>query len=458
MKANFRKMAAIALALCMLMSLSAVALAADPAYYVAGTDALCGEAWNPSAAANQMAVNADGKYEKVYENVPAGTHEFKITDGSWTNAYGVDGGNSNFVFDLTEASTVTILFDAAAKLPSVLINGNPYEAAKGYFVAGAEGLTGYNWAVNAPANLMSKNADGLYEKVYENVPAGTYDFKVTPGNWDQSWGKDGGSENFKITLEKTSKVTILFNEDTKLIEAKIEPNADAPIEPPKPNVYTLPGAESLTGYDWDNSKNEMAKNADGLYEITFQSILAGTYEFKVCANANWSTCWGGDGPGGNFVMKLEQSGHVTIRFNEETKEITFSVEPVEVKVIYTVAGEEALTGANWDPAKNEMSKNADGLYEILFSNVAAGQYKFKVTTGSWANSWGVDGSDYIVNLEKNSDVKILFNAETKVITTQIIPLTPDVPEHGDNTLMILLPMLAMSVMAMFLLSSKKKHF
>ncbi len=476
MKANFKKIAAAVLALCMVIAMSATVFAADANYYVAGTEGLCGEGWNPNAEANKMALNADGLYEKVFENVPAGTHEFKVTPGSWDQSWGVDGGNSNFVFDLKEAATVTILFDESSKHPSVLINGEAYEAAKGYFVAGCEALTGYNWAVNAPANVMSKNADGLYELVYENVPAGNYDFKVTPGNWDQSWGANGGNENYWITLEKASKVTILFNEETKIITHVAEEIADAPVEPPKPDVYTVAGSEKLCGYNWDPNQNQMVLNADGLYAITFQNIFMGDYELKVIANGDWNTCWGGDGPGGNYMLKLEQSGHVTILFNAETKAITWSVEPAEVVApedIYVLAGDEGLCGIAWNLESNEMAKNADGLYEITFSEVAAGSYGFKVVANrNWNTCWGQNGENYPVTLEDKSKVTILFDPASGAIAVNIEslepetpvdppvdpvdpPVEPDVPNAGDTTIVFVMMLMGAAMAAIVVLTKKQ---
>lgn len=47
-------------------------------------------------------------------------------------------------------------------------------AAEGtYFVAGTSSLCGSNWANNDPANQMELNSEGLYEKTFADVPAGT---------------------------------------------------------------------------------------------------------------------------------------------------------------------------------------------------------------------------------------------------------------------------------------------
>ena len=82
-------------------------------YYVAGSDGLCGVGWNPSYADNKMYLDADGLYKKLFKSVPAGTHELKVTDGSWNNCWGQDGNNYTFTTDAVY--NVTVIFNAETK-------------------------------------------------------------------------------------------------------------------------------------------------------------------------------------------------------------------------------------------------------------------------------------------------------------------------------------------------------
>ncbi len=323
-----------------------------------------------------------------------------------------------------------------------------------YCVAGAPGLCGAEW--DPAGNPMTLNADGLYEKVFDNIPGGNYEFKVTDGTWSASWGN--GSGNYAITLTKESKVTVLFNADTKEISVKIEPKAGAAeVE----FTYTVAGEEALCGAEWDPSQNKMAKNADGLYEITFENIAAGSYQCKV-TDGSWGASWGGNGPSGNYVVDVAETSNVTVRFNADTKEITYSlsapgVTPEPTPDVYTVAGDEGLCGIAWDTAANEMALNAEsGLYELTFRNVAAGDYSFKVVAnGSWNTCWGQDGSNYPVNLDADSHVTIRFNAETKEISVEAEPVQgPSVT--GDPLYVAVAVMAASTGAAAFLLRKKKE--
>lgn len=130
-----------------------------------------------------------------------------------------------------------------------------------FTVAGAAGLCGSEWVPTDSANDMTLNADGLYEKVFTNVAAGTYEFKVLANHaWTYSWGLNGGSSNASVTVaEAGSTVTILFNESTKAITTKVE----VPVVIPdlKFSAASLEVGEGIS----INFKADAALFADGLY-------------------------------------------------------------------------------------------------------------------------------------------------------------------------------------------------
>ena len=95
-----------------------------------------------------------------------------------------------------------------------------------YILAGSEALCGTNWDPSNTANqLFDNDGDGVYTISYNNVPAYTYEFKVTDGTWNNSWGKDGGSDNYVLMLDADSNVTVNFDAATKLITVDIVPVA-----------------------------------------------------------------------------------------------------------------------------------------------------------------------------------------------------------------------------------------
>ena len=98
-------------------------------------------------------------------------------------------------------------------------------------VAGApelcgNGTTGYGWDPADTNNQMTFNADkGIYEKVYENVAVGTYEFKVTTGGaWDNGDfnldgdARFGGSNAIADVTVDGSTVIVGFDGEKALLD------------------------------------------------------------------------------------------------------------------------------------------------------------------------------------------------------------------------------------------------
>ena len=219
-----KKLMSWLLVFAMLLSFVPAAVSADDGYYtVAGTEDLCGSGWNPGDVNNVMTLNEDGLYEKYFVNVPAGHHEFKVTDGTWSNSWGMDGGN--YTFDTEKVQNVVITFNAeTTEIAVELID------IADYYVAGTDGLCGVGWNPGYADNKMYLDADGLYKKLFKSVPAGQHECKVTDGTWNNSWGVEGN--NFVFTTDDVYNVTIIFNADTKELSYELsEATAPDPVEP-----------------------------------------------------------------------------------------------------------------------------------------------------------------------------------------------------------------------------------
>ncbi len=217
----FKKGLAVFLAALMLVSVfSVMAFAADETYYVAGVPELCGNGWAPADSANQMTDNGAGVFTMTYTDVPAmQNYQFKVTDGTWDNAWGA--GKDNFVFHVTETCDVTITFDATTK--EVSVSGDNVVVPEGFSVekviavgdnkADANFLNGISWQENNDANAMS-TADGkVYTITYYGVAKkDDYGFKfAVNGTWASNFGAlkenpDGESlqwdgDNIKFDVE-----------------------------------------------------------------------------------------------------------------------------------------------------------------------------------------------------------------------------------------------------------------
>ena len=89
--------------------------------------------------------------------------------------------------------------------------------------------------------------------------------------------------------------------------------------------------------------------------------------------------------------------------------------------VFSVVG--TVHSGGWDETSNvgDMTLNGEGVYEITFKNVAAGNHSFKIAMNhSWDYAWGNNGNNYEFTLETVAcSVTIKFNFETKTITHEV---------------------------------------
>ena len=383
-------------------------------YTVAGFAALCGSDWNPADMNNLMAdPDGDGIYTITYANVAAGSYEFKVTNGTWDSAWPSD----NYVLNVGETSDVTIVFNTADQSVNVVFGSEvpPSEPSEViYTVAGVESLCGSGWNPGDLNNLMADpDGDGIYTITYANVAAGSYEFKVTNGTWDSAWP----SENYILNIAEATDVTISFNPADGSIQVSMGNDVA---------VYIVAGQDTLCGSNWDatDPANQMTDaDGDGIYTLTYTDVPAGDYMFKVTQGTWDKENWGGDGTDGNYVFRLWAKSNVTIKFNPETGIITLDIQELEAPVepsvpevtetFYYVAGN--MNGWNACDAAYIMNDQEDGTYTLTLA-VVAGDYELKVTDGTWDNSWGGEGGNYIFKAYTDGEVVVTFDTNTYTVS------------------------------------------
>lgn len=187
-----------------------------------------------------------------------------------------------------------------------LLDVEPYPINSTFVVAGVSELCGKFWngdPVSAPENIMDKQEDGTYIKVYNNVAvADKYQFEVVENRPDgeQIWRGDDNGKNVTFNVKSVCDVTITFDPATNKI------------------TVTGTGVEFLTEFNvesmravgngdpedanWLNSKvwnptadeNLMTEVSPKVYEITYTSVGEyDDYQVKFAANGSWIDSWGG---------------------------------------------------------------------------------------------------------------------------------------------------------------------
>ena len=425
---------------------------------------------------NAMTDNGDGTYTLTM-NVAAGTYQYKAGDAGWGSA--IPAGMDNLTLTVSADGNVTFNLDVNAGTltatgANVVENENGGEGSGPentepvnyeYYVAGNAGLCGEEW--NPGANKMTLNAQtGLYEITFSGVAAGTYEYKVATGTWDTpAYGVDGG--NCKIELAATSDVTITFNVETSEVKAEVAPVDSGSTEVTDPTTEATTPEEEVTDPTTEATAPEADATEPSVDETPDTAIITAYVPAdwtNPCiwawgANGNAFATWPGEAmtkDGDKFTAevpswveyviinngvaegaiqtidtKVTVGKDVTVRvttagedgkYNATVDGVLPDKENTEnVSGEYRVVGDADWLGA-WDAANSVglMTAGENGVYEITFTNVAVGNYQFKITKdGSWDTNWGKNGpgGDNIeLNVTVAGDVTVRFNASVSGIS------------------------------------------
>lgn len=313
-----------------------------------------------------------------------------------------------------------------------------------YYVAGTSSLCGSNWSNNDANNKMTLT-NGVYVKSYANVPAGSHEFKITNGTWDNAkgaWCVDAststpgytGTDNISFILLNATNITISYNESSDKITLKAEgldKFGEFTI-----NSYTLCGDFPCFGGDWApaNKANNMTKGNDGIWTKTYENITleAKTYQYKVAANNNWGN---GEFPTqGNNQYEIKEAGayNITFTYNPAKPELTCNASlvgeaaekilyPANTTIYVTIHSAWAINNARF--AAYFFGSNGDNWTDLTNVNndiysltVPAGEWYGMIicrmnpetTENTWDNVWGAQTKDimyeegqnhYIINSE-----------------------------------------------------------
>lgn len=203
-----------------------------------------------------------------------------------------------------------------------------------YTVAGSSAaLFGTEWdCANTANDMTDENGDGVFEKTYENVPAGNYEFKVVENySWDTCYGDNGNNVSFTVG-EDNGTVTITIDSSSKTVgyEVKTTTGSDTPATT---SDYYVVG--EFADLSWDAAEaGKMTKNDDGSYTKTFEGVAVGSYPIKV-NNGTWDECYPS---GDNWIVNVDTDRSTVI--------VTLSADKnMDVQIIAPEAQESSSTTA-----------------------------------------------------------------------------------------------------------------
>ncbi|MBO7458140.1 MAG: InlB B-repeat-containing protein [Paludibacteraceae bacterium] len=276
-----------------------------------------------------------------------------------------------------------------------------------YFVAG-NGSAGNPWCDGKfwdPAGSLIQ--DGSI--TFHNVPVGTYEFKITNGDWQSGGGSEwafgavdascssanvanGGSDangNIKLITSVKQDIKIEFD-GTRIcvIGTFVDPSTVVVSD------YTVVGSEELLGAFWDlyAQANDMTLAEPGIFKLTKNNIAleAGVvYQYKVVGGHNYSIFqWPSESQNNELVVEEDGDYDVVFTFNRNTNPYTLTAVATKVKVI----PEEVPTDmTSWPNGKlpGRFTINSDG-YQVQFSQ---GNLQYKPSEDKWRFATSMKAAD-----------------------------------------------------------------
>ena len=398
-----------------------VAPAPDPTVSVYGE--MTDPAWKVEVP---FTLSDDKTYASLtVENIGADEYAFKfVINGEWrSNGYryhrdfpgaaGISGDNdANMVFVADQDGAYTFAWYFAND--SLAITYPEYIEPAKYYITGDSALVD-SLAWNPRAIKAEQDTMVL------NLAAGDYKMKITlNGEWETGRGyssltdKTEGlsaddDDNIVFTLAEAGAVTVVYNDSVYTVSGNFYVEPIIPIVMKDlalvPGVWATDSAV-LAAWTWGaeaaGAWSAFAGEGDTLIaKINEKADSVIFVRFEAKAEMDWnSTIWNRTAD-----MKLDSCG---IFFVNGWDEYSWCEAPAPViPAKYYITGDSALVGAElmWHPDAIKVMED-----EYIFENLAAGDYKLKVTVdGDWATGKGY--SDLTVKAEglsTDNDNNVIF--------------------------------------------------
>lgn len=237
-------------------------------------------------------------------NGTAGTYVLRVRMHKVKHYWNEDSSNGTWTED-TEPQEATFTIKN-------YITGNGESDANGNFCGGK------NWWAKYDAGVMT---DG--SRTYANVAAGTYNFKVTTGSWDNElgysvvdleasdanvWNEEGN--NITITTDATSDITISVSSATGKVA--VTSTLGRFVRLP----YSVVG-DPVLGINWEpeNTTTEMSRQEDGTYRFILRDCELEAHngrKFKIVGGHSWSTYQAPTS--GDFTVDIPSAGTYDLVF------------------------------------------------------------------------------------------------------------------------------------------------
>ena len=404
-----KKLLAIVLCLAMCLGILAVTATAATTYSVAGayiapgsstqTPGVFGQSWAPAYAANKMTSTGTNTYSITYKNAPAGEYQFKVTDGSWSNCWGGNGPDGNYVVTLEAACDLTINFNSSTKKitheASSAVAPEETETIKVHAKVPASWTkaNAYAWGDSGsnqswPGAAMTKGADGWYTI---EVPAWVKNIIINNGSAQTQDMALPAADEVWIVVTGTKGTIYTTNPDGGAEpepEKTIKVHAQVPASWTKANAYAW--SDSGSNQAWPGAA--MTKGADGWYTIEVPA-----WAKNIIINNGSAQTQDMAFPAADEVWIVVEGTKGTIYTTKPEAGTQPEIPELKIDSVGIRGDDTKFSAVNWnnDVKMTKTGEEGYGVWEYTFKNVAAGTrptIKF-TTNGGWDLNFGCEDAN-----------------------------------------------------------------
>ncbi|WP_330474393.1 pullulanase-type alpha-1,6-glucosidase [Terrabacter sp. C0L_2] len=242
----------------------------------------CPGDWQPDCTQAQLALDPkDEIWKGTYSSIPAGDYEYKAAiNKSWDENYGVGGGKGagNIAYTAPAGKPVTFYYDHRTHWVTSDAQG-PIITAPGSFQSKL-GCPG-DWAPDCMRSwLQDPDGDGTYTFTTDQIPAGSYEFKVAVGlSWNESY--PGSNVAFSVPSDGVL-TTISYTASTHEVSVKTSKAGAAPdLTKSKafvvgPDLVAWPASALPAGTDPATLGWRLHWSADGGLAVDAEAVTGGS--------------------------------------------------------------------------------------------------------------------------------------------------------------------------------------
>ncbi|GAA3688454.1 hypothetical protein GCM10022399_00030 [Terrabacter ginsenosidimutans] len=242
----------------------------------------CPGDWQPDCAQAQLALDPkDEIWKGTYSSIPAGDYEYKAAiNKSWDENYGVGGGKGagNIPYSAPGGKPVTFYYDHRTHWVTSDAQG-PIITAPGSFQSEL-GCPG-DWAPDCMRSwLQDPDGDGTYAFTTDQIPAGSYEFKVAVG---LGWNEAYPANNVAFSVPSDGVLTtITYKASTHEVSVKTSKAGAAPdLTKSKafvvgPDLVAWPASALPAGTDPATLSWRLHWSADGGLAVDAEAVTGGS--------------------------------------------------------------------------------------------------------------------------------------------------------------------------------------